>query len=325
VIGVPYRIDGHQLIVGASVGIAIAPTDGEDADVLLKSADLALYRAKADGRGTHRFFETEMDRKLQERRQLEADLREAIAGDQFTLFYQPLVNVRTGAIACMEALVRWHHPRRGLLAPADFIELAENSGQIVQVGEWVLHRACADAAAWADGIKVAVNLSPVQFRNRNLVGAVTAAIRASGLDPTRLELEITESVLLQSTDATLQTLHQLRDLGVRIAMDDFGTGYSSLSYLRSFPFDKIKIDRSFTHDLSSNNQSMAIIRAVAGLGRSLGIATTAEGVETAKQLELLRAEGCTEVQGYLFGQPRPLSELEEMLDARRGERQAGAA
>ncbi len=320
----PYEVDGHHLVIGTSIGIAMAPSDGIDPDILLKNADMALYRAKADGRGTHRYFEPEMDARLQARRVLELDLRKAIVAGEFRLFYQPLINLASGEVSGFEALLRWAHPTRGLVSPMEFIPLAEETGLIVPIGEWVLRRASAEAAGWPVAIKVAVNLSPAQFKSRNLVPAVVGALAASGLASSRLELEITESVLLENNAATLATLHQLRALGVRISMDDFGTGYSSLSYLRSFPFDKIKIDQSFTRDLADKQDSAAIIRAVAGLGHSLGIATTAEGVETARQLELLRAEGCTEVQGYFFSQPRPAEEVQALL-ARFGPRRVKVA
>jgi diguanylate cyclase (GGDEF)-like protein/PAS domain S-box-containing protein len=307
--GEPYDLGGHQVVIGTSIGIAVAPNDGEDPDQLLKNADMALYRAKNDGRGTYRFFEPEMDARLQARRALELDLRKALAQGEFELFYQPLVDLRSNEVSGCEALLRWHHPERGLVEPAEFIPLAEEIGLIVPLGEWVLRQACAEAVQWPNDVKVAVNLSPVQFKNRNLVQAVVRALAASGLSARRLELEITETVLLLENEATLATLHQLRELGVRISMDDFGTGYSSLSYLRSFPFDKIKIDRSFVRDLAEKQDSVAIIRAVAGLGSSLGITTTAEGVETIEQLNKVRAEGCTEVQGYFFSPPRRAKDI----------------
>jgi diguanylate cyclase (GGDEF)-like protein/PAS domain S-box-containing protein len=313
VIGAPYEIQGHQLIVGTSIGISMAPDDGSDPDQLLKNADMALYRAKADGRGTFRFFETGMDASAQARRVLELDLRAGLLRGEFEVYYQPIHDLKSDQIICFEALARWNHPHRGVTAPADFIPLAEETGLIVPIGDWVLRKACADAAGWSQDVSVAVNLSPAQFKNRNLVPSVMAALSASGLAAHRLELEITESVLLQDSEATLAILHKLRDFGIRISMDDFGTGYSSLSYLRSFPFDKIKIDQSFVRELGSRGDSMAIVRAVTGLGKSLGISTTAEGVETSEQLALLRSEGCTEVQGYLFSPPQPASEVEKML------------
>jgi diguanylate cyclase (GGDEF)-like protein len=305
VVAEPFDIDGHQLVIGTSIGIAIAPTDGTTSDQLLKNADMALYRAKGDGRGTHRFFEREMDARLQARRLLELDIRKALTAGEFELYYQAQVNLERDSVSGFEALMRWHHPERGLVAPTEFISLAEETGIIIAIGEWVIRTACIEAARWPDNIRIAVNLSPVQFRSRNLVPAVVNALAMSGLRSSRLELEITESVLLENNESTLATLHHLRGLGVRISMDDFGTGYSSLSYLRSFPFDKIKIDRSFTLDIESTADSVAIVRAVASLGTSLGIITTAEGVETQRQLDIVRREGCTEVQGYVYSEAVP--------------------
>ena len=315
VVSAPYIIQGHQVVVGASIGISVAPNDGSDPDQLLKNADMALYRAKADGRGTYRFFETGMDARAQARRLLEIDLRAALLRGEFEVHYQPIHDLAADQIICFEALLRWNHPLRGSIPPMNFIPLAEETGLIIPIGEWVLRKACTDAAGWSQDVRVAVNLSPAQFKNRNLVPSVMAALSASRLPANRLELEITESVLLQDNETTLATLHKLRDFGIRISMDDFGTGYSSLSYLRSFPFDKIKIDRSFIHDLATRGDAMAIVRAVTSLGKSLGISTTAEGVETSEQLALLRSEGCNEVQGYLFSQPRPAEEVEKMLSS----------
>ena len=317
VLGQPYEIQGHEVVVGASVGIAIAPGDGDAADALLRNADMALYRAKGDGRGRFNFFEPEMDRRIQLRRTLELDLRKAFQNGEFELYYQPLINLDSGDVSGFEALLRWRHPERGMVSPAEFIPLAEEIGLITPLGEWVLRKACAEAMTWPAHVKVAVNLSPVQFKSRNLVQAVLTALAYSRLPATRLELEITESVLLGETEANLAVLHQLRGLGVHISMDDFGTGYSSLSYLRSFPFDKIKIDQSFVREIAERPDCMAIIRAVVGLGTSLGIATTAEGVETPEQLERLRAEGCTEVQGYLFSPPRRASDIAKLLTDQR--------
>jgi diguanylate cyclase (GGDEF)-like protein len=311
----PFDLTGHQLVIGTSIGIALAPSDGLDTDQLIKNADMALYRAKADGRGVFRFFEPEMDAKMQARRTLEIDLRKALVEGEFELFYQPLVNLQSNEISGFEALLRWNHPTRGLVPPSEFIPIAEEMGLIVPLGEQVLRQACTEAAGWPGDIRVAVNLSPVQFKSKTLALAVTTALASSGLPPQRLELEITESVLLQDNEATLTTLHQLRALGVRISMDDFGTGYSSLSYLRSFPFDKIKIDQSFVQDMSGGeDDSVAIIRAVAGLGRNLGMATTAEGVETQEQLGYLRQEGCSEVHGYLFSRPMPARDVPSLLE-----------
>jgi diguanylate cyclase (GGDEF)-like protein/PAS domain S-box-containing protein len=312
-VAAPYDIAGHQLVIGVSIGISLAPEDGKNPDELLKKADLALYRAKADGRGTYRFFETGMDARAQARRMLELDLRAALERDEFEVYYQPIRDLAGDRIVAFEALARWNHPLRGLIAPTNFIPLAEETGLVVPLGECVLRKACADAAGWSQEVAVAVNLSPVQFKNPNLVSSVKAALQASGLAAGRLELEITESVLLQNSAATLAVLHELRALGVRISLDDFGTGYSSLSYLRSFPFDKIKIDRSFVTELATREDSMAIVRAVTGLGKSLGIVTTAEGVETDAQFDLLRREGCTQAQGYLFSPPRPAADVEKML------------
>ena len=312
-LSMPYQVEGHQVVIGCSIGVAVAPSDGADADQLLKKADVALYRAKLDGRETYRFFEPEMDARMHARRTLELDLRKALALGEFELHYQPLIELERSEVTGFEALLRWNHPQRGRVSPADFIPLAEETGLIVAIGEWVLRQACTDAATWPDQVKVAVNLSPVQFRTAALVRAVFSALTASGLAADRLELEITETVLLQNSEATLAMLHQLRGLGVRVSMDDFGTGYSSLSYLRSFPFDKIKIDQSFIRDMADNNQSLAIVQAVTGLGATLGMATTAEGVETREQLDLLRSQGCTEVQGFYFSEAKPAREVPGLL------------
>jgi diguanylate cyclase (GGDEF)-like protein len=309
----PYDIDGRHIVIGASIGIAIAPHDGADPDQLLKNADMALYLAKGDGRGRHRFFEREMDERLQTRRQLELDLRKAIADGGFELHYQPVVSLQTGAVKRMEALVRWNHPVRGQISPADFIPLAEETGMILPLGEWVLRTACDQAATWPGGLGVSVNLSAAQFKGRNLVQLAMNALAASGLSPERLDLEITESVLLQDESNTLATLHQLRALGIGISMDDFGTGYSSLAYLREFPFDRIKIDRSFVRDMLVRNDCRAIIRAVVSLARAMGIATTIEGIETKEQYDAAAAEGCSEGQGYLISKPLPVRALAEFL------------
>ena len=276
---------------------------------------MALYRAKTDGRGIFRFFEPEMDARMQARRTMELDLRKAIQRGEFELHYQPLVNLKTEQISEFEALIRWHHPERGLIPPADFIPLAEETALIVPIGEWVLRQACEEAAKWPSHISIAVNLSPAQFKTANISQTVINALAQSGLSAARLELEITECILLLNSESILNTLHQLRAMGVRISMDDFGTGYSSLNYLRSFPFDKIKIDRSFVHNLSSNKELMAIIRAVAGLGRSLGMKTTGEGVETREELDYLKVEGCTEAQGYYFSKAVPAKEVHDLLAA----------
>ena len=308
-IGRTYMVEGHLLTIGASVGVALAPADGADADKLLKNADLALYRAKLDGRGTYRFFEPEMDARMQARRKLELDMRQALARREFQLHYQPQLQLESDRLIGCEALIRWHHPERGLVSPLDFIPLAEEIGLIVPIGEWVIRQACRDAMAWPAHMSVAVNVSPAQFKSDRLVETIISALASSGLPARRLEVEITEGVLLQENEKTLQTLHRLRELGVRVSMDDFGTGYSSLSYLRSFPFDKIKIDRSFVKDLASKPDGEAIIRAIAGLGKSLGMTTVAEGVETAEQMQRIRLEGCTDVQGYLISRPVPTEDL----------------
>jgi diguanylate cyclase (GGDEF)-like protein len=305
----PYDLQGNHVVVGVSIGIALAPGDGIHPAQLLKNADLALYRAKREGRGTWRFFEAAMDSAAQARRVLELDLRHDDLLQQLELYYQPVVCSRTRHVRGFEALLRWHHPMRGVVLPNDFISVAEEIGMIVPIGAWVLQQACATASTWQDHLKVAVNLSPVQFRGRALVAAVAEAVRRSGIAPSRLELEITEGVLLEENSANLSVLHDLRDLGVRISMDDFGTGHSSLSYLRSFPFDTIKIDRSFVIDLTTRDECLAIVRAVTGLASSLHMNTIAEGVETEAQFAMLAAEGCTEVQGYLFSKPVPVREL----------------
>jgi len=309
----PCEVLGHQVVTGASIGVALAPADGADAEDLLKKADMALYRTKADGRGAYRYFEPEMDARMKTRRLLELDLRRALSEGEFELYYQPLFDLAQDRISGCEALVRWNHPTRGLVMPGEFIGLAEEIGLIIGMGEWCLKQACAEAAGWPEHMKVAVNLSPVQFRSRNLVQTVVQALASSGLNPNRLELEITESVLLHETAGNMKVLHELRELGVRIAMDDFGTGYSSLSYLRSFPFDKIKIDRSFISDLAGDPDALAIVKAVTSLGAGLNIITTAEGVETSEQMEQLRLEGCTEVQGYLISRPCNVATLREMI------------
>ena len=314
----PYVIEGQHIIIGTSVGIAVGPVDGATPDQLLRNADLALYRAKENGRSTFRFFERDMDAQMQDRRAMELELRGALNRNEFEVYYQPVMDLARDDVRGFEALLRWRHPEKGLLLPNDFIPLAEEIGFIVPLGEWVLREACREAASWPDNLEVAVNLSPVQFGMPGLVQVVTGALGASGLEPSRLELEITETTLLQDREQTLSILYQLRQLGVRIAMDDFGTGYSSLSYLQSFPFDKIKIDRSFITDIADGTGSLNIVRAVSALAKGLGIATTAEGVETKDQLEAVRGEGCGMVQGYLFSKPLPASEIERLyLSSRR--------
>ncbi len=312
-LAVPFEIEGHHVVIGTSIGISFAPDDGSSGAKLLKNADVALYRAKAEGRGIWRFFEPGMDARLQARRALELDLRSSLANQEFELHYQPIYDLQRERIGGFEALLRWVHPIRGMVSPAEFIPIAEEIGLIVPLGNWVLRRACREALTWPDHVKVAVNVSPAQFRGRDLVESVRQALEATKLPASRLELEITETVLLADSAATLETLHGLRDLGVRIAMDDFGTGYSSLSYLRSFPFDKIKIDQSFIRDLATTDGADVIVRTMIGLSENLGMRTTAEGVETAEQLAWLREEGCSEVQGYLFSIPRPACAVADMI------------
>jgi diguanylate cyclase (GGDEF)-like protein/PAS domain S-box-containing protein len=308
-----FSLAGREVNIGASVGVALFPRDGGSGGELLKRADMALYCAKADRRGSYRVFGQEMDDQLKARRSLELDLRRALAQNEFELHYQPLYDLGRDRISGCEALLRWRHPKRGLIAPSDFIPAAEDIGVIAQLGEWVLRTACREAAGWPGAMKVAVNVSPMQFRSRKLVQTVAEALEAAGLEAGRLELEITENVFLGKDAANLKILHALRALGCRIALDDFGTGYSSLSYLRNFPFDKIKIDRCFVQDLPAASDSVAIVRAVTGLSASLGMTTTAEGVETPEQLEQLREFGCSEVQGYLIGRPYPAADLRAIL------------
>ena len=307
-------VKGHDLTVGASVGIVISKSGKSTPEQLLKNADLAMYRAKTAGRGTYRLFDPAMDAVVQARRTLEIEMRNAFVKGDFSLHFQPLVNVATKRVSCFEALMRWQHRERGFVSPGEFIPLAEEIGMIVQLGDWALREACKEAMRWPDEIAVAVNLSSIQFLRGGLIPSVIGALASSGLPAHRLELEITETVMLEKTERNLGMLQQLRDLGVRIAMDDFGTGYSSLSYLRNFKFDKIKIDRSFVQDMSSSDQeSMAIVRAISGLGSSFGIATTAEGVETQAQFDCVGLEGCTEVQGMYFSMPVPASQIQDLL------------
>ncbi|GHD15590.1 hypothetical protein GCM10016234_22690 [Tianweitania populi] len=312
-VGRTYALEGHMIHIGASVGITQAPQDGTDNDVLMKNADLALYRSKAEGRGRFRFFEQEMDEQMQARRAIELDLRRALALKEFELAYQPQVDLATQDVVGFEALLRWRNAARGLVSPAEFIPVAEETGLIVAIGEWVLRTACRDAASWPEPISVGVNLSPLQFRSPTLAQTVLSALANSGLAPERLELEITENALIEDTDAVIALLNRLRDVGVRVSMDDFGTGYSSLAYLQKFPFDRLKIDQSFVRGMGENPEAGAIVRAVAALGASLGMKTTAEGVETEEQLAAIRLEGCTHVQGYFTGRPMAAADASALL------------
>jgi diguanylate cyclase (GGDEF)-like protein len=309
----PYECLGHQLTADASIGIALAPQDGVDLDQILKNADLAMYAAKSAGRRTYRFFAPDMDAQVKARRKLETDLRQAITDGALEVYYQPCVSLGDNNITGCEALLRWRHSERGMISPAEFIPIAEETGLINQLGEWVLTTACAEAATWPDDIRLAVNVSPVQFRSGTLALKIVAALAASGLPASRLELEITEAVLIRDDDAALAILHQLRGIGVRIALDDFGTGYSSLSYLQRFPFDKIKIDRSFVKDIAEPGGSSCIVRAVVNIAAERHMTTTAEGVETQQQRELLRALGCTEMQEYLFSPAKPAADVKPLF------------
>lgn len=309
----PCIVNGHRLVPGTSIGIAIIGADGNDAVTLARNADLALYRAKQDGRGAYRFFEPAMDAEAQARRAMEMDLHEAIRLGQLSLMFQPLFNLSEGRVSAFEALLRWTHPERGMVSPVDFIPLAEDTGLIVPIGEWVLREACRTARTWPDHVRVAVNVSPVQFRNPGLNSVILQALTESGLPPHRLELEITESLFIDNPETTLASLHSLRSLGVRVALDDFGTGYSSLSYLRSFPFDKLKIDRSFIIDLLNSNGATAIIKSITTLAEALGMETTAEGVENAGQLDILREQGCSHIQGYYFSRPITADAIDALL------------
>ena len=321
----PYHLDGHQLLVSASVGITTSPRDGILPDQLLKNADVALYCAKAEGRRAYRLFEPSMAVQRQARLDTEGELRDALADESFAIFYQPIVSVTSNAIVGLEALLRWRHPVRGLVYPDEFIPIAEDTGMIVRLGEWVLRGACRRASQWPAAIRLSVNVSPTQFRGANFVETVCDALEESGLPAHRLDLEITESVLLQDTEGTLAVLNELRRLGVGISLDDFGTGYSSFGYLRSFRFDRIKIDRSFVGDLLQRAESEAIVRAVVGIGNALGISTVAEGVESRGQLQRLRAHGCSEAQGYLFSKAKPAEEISALLAAFPGRRSGTGA
>lgn len=315
----PFHLDGHHIEIGTSIGIALAPEHGTDVDQLVKCADLALYKSKSEGRNNYRFFDDALGTEARARRTLHFHLRSAVANDEFELYYQPIVDIETGRTASIEALVRWRHPQRGMIPPGEFIALAEENGLINPIGEWVLRRACADATAWPPDIKVSVNISPVQFRT-NPVEVFARVLAETGLPAERLEVEITESVLLQGSKDNIEILRRLRNTGVAIVLDDFGTGYSSLSYLRMFPFDRIKIDQSFVQELSQNADCASIVSAVAGLGRNLRIGTVAEGIETEDQLALVRAAGCTHAQGFLFGRPCPAAKLKLRRFPSRAER-----
>ncbi len=313
--GDTHTLMGHHVEIGASIGVSLAPQHATSADELLKSADMALYHAKSLGRGTYTLFDPHYSYEMQNRRQLEVDLRQALQRNQLVLHYQPILDTKSRRVTCCEALMRWQHPEHGLIAPNDFIPLAEETGVIVALGEWALRTACAEASTWPDEIGVTVNLSAAQFSGSDLYKTVDAALSLSDLKPQRLELEITESVLLRDDADTVHTLHKLRDRGVRIALDDFGTAFASLSYLRSFPFDTIKIDRSFVRDLPGQSDCSAIIEAVAGLARKLDMRSVAEGIETSEQLAMVSDIGCDEVQGYYFNRPLPGPELAKVLRA----------
>jgi len=309
----PYEIEGHSIRSAVSIGIAIAPNDGKNADELLMAADLALYAVKNSGRGTYRFFKHSMNEEINDRREIELDLREAIEKNQLHLEYQPIIDLRRNVVSGFEALARWEHPTKGSIPPGVFIPIAEDSGLILPLGEWALREACTQAARWAGNLKVAVNLSAVQFTLPNLADTILRIVNEAALGPDRLVLEITESLFISDTEKTLSTLHRLKALGVRIAMDDFGTGYSSLSSLRSFPFDEIKIDRAFVSDVGRNSENSVIVQAVIIIASALGMTTVAEGVETADQQTLLKALGCDEVQGYLYSRSMPVDKIPEFI------------
>jgi diguanylate cyclase (GGDEF)-like protein len=309
----PYEIDGHRVCTNVSIGIAVGPGDGESVDDLLMAADLALYAVKASGRGAYRFYDKSMNEELSHRRQIEMDLREAVARNELSLHYQPIIDLQRNVVTGFEALARWRHPVRGMIPPGMFITVAEDTGLILPLGEWALTEACRRANEWPSHLRISVNLSPVQFSAPNLYDTIAGTLAASGLAPDRLELEITERIFMENSERTLAILHQLKDLGVRISMDDFGTGYSSLSYLRSFPFDKIKVDRTFVSGLTEGDEHAAIVRAVVSLARALGMMTTAEGVETSDQQRSVAALGCDEAQGFLFSAPVPVEKVPEIL------------
>src|ERR1039457_1240200 len=319
----PIDLNGHQVVVDTSIGISISPNDGTELDELLKTADIALYEAKNTGRGTYCFYETDMNERMQVRGKLEYDLRSALANGEFELFYQPTASLQDNKITSFEALLRWRHPERGMISPAEFTPIAEEMGLIIPLGEWILRTACAEAATWPSDIKVSVNVSSLQLTNENLVDVIISAVASAQIPANKLELEITESVFIRNTFANLTTLNKLHELGVMFAMDDFGTGYSSLGYLLSFPFSKIKIDRSFITGLSDKKESRAIVRAVTDLARNLSMVITAEGVETDQQLEQVRLLGCTEMQGYLFSRPLPAAEIHrQFLSNKKGTERA---
>jgi len=314
----PVSIEGHEIVPGVSLGIAIAPQDGMNSETLLRNADLALYRAKEAGRRTWCFFEEDLNARAQMRRAMEGDLRRALANGEFELHFQPLFDLAEDRIKGFEALLRWRHPTRGMVSPADFVPIAEDTGLIVPIGAWVMQEACRAAAHWPSHVRVAVNVSSVQIQRPGLEDVVLQALAASGLAPTRLELEITESIFLEGLESTLQMLHRLRAIGIRIALDDFGTGYSSLSYLQRFPFDKLKIDQSFIRDLATRPGAVAVVRAITDLARALGMETTAEGVEERGQLSTLRDQGCSSIQGYLFSRPVPAADVVALIEKHGG-------
>ena len=311
-IAADFEIDGQPVSVGLTIGIAIYPNDASDAAGLLANAEAALFRAKLERRGTVRFFEPEMDQQLREKRALQHDLRQALQNDELELYYQPQADM-AGTITGLEALARWHHPRHGMVPPGTFIPLAEESGLIIPLGEWILRTACKEAASWPRPLRIAVNLSPVQFQHGDLPNLIHETLLACGLAPGRLEIEITEGVLIGDFSRAVAALRRIKNLGVRIAMDDFGTGYSSLSYLQSFPFDKIKIDQVFIANLLNSPPSAAIVRAVIGLGQGLGLPVIAEGVETREQRDFLAAAACDGIQGYLIGRPQPISHYAQVV------------
>ncbi len=314
VVSRPCDVAGHPVTVGASIGIALAPESGATPGDLMKNADIALYRAKSDGRGGHVFFCSELEQKLHERRRLEIDLRGASAAGQLELHYQPIFDLGRRQVTACEALMRWTHPDLGAISPAVFIPLAEETGLIGPLGEWAIRQACQDAVQWPEHVSVAVNLSAAQFTSSNILAVADEALRTSGLSARRLEFEVTETLLLKDEPKTRETLHDLRLLGISIALDDFGTGYSSLSYLRSFPFDTIKIDQTFVRDLPDHRDSVAIVRAIADLAKTLGMRTIAEGVETLAHLEKVEAAGCDEAQGYYFSRPVPAGRILEVIE-----------